>query len=96
MNLKLLHSTGNHQQNKKTTYELRENVCKQRDQQGINFQNTKTAHTAQYKKKKTTTQSKSGQKMYTDISLKGIYTDGQQARGKMLNIFVVTWMDHTK
>ena len=48
------------------------------------------------KKKKTTTQSKSGQKMYTDISLKGIYTDGQQARGKMLNIFVVTWMDHTK
>ena len=30
--------------------------------------------------------------MYTDISLKGIYTDGQQARGKMLNIFVVTWI----
>ena len=26
---KLLHSTGNHQQNEKTTYKLGENICKQ-------------------------------------------------------------------
>ena len=27
-----------------------ENICKQRDQQWINLQNTQTAHAAQYKK----------------------------------------------
>ena len=27
-----------------------ENICKQRGQQGINLQNTQTAHAAQYKK----------------------------------------------
>ena len=31
--------------------------------------------------------------MYTGISLKVIYTDGQQARGKMLSIFVITWIN---
>ena len=41
---KLLHSKGNHKQNEKTTYGLRENICKWYDQQGINFQ---TAHTVQ-------------------------------------------------
>ena len=40
---KLLHSKGNHKQNKKTTYRLGENICKQCDQQGLNFQNIKTA-----------------------------------------------------
>ena len=49
---KLLHSKGNHKQNKKTTYGTGENICKWCDQQGINFQNIQTAHTAQYQKNK--------------------------------------------
>ena len=48
---KLLHSKGNHQQNKKTTYRLGENICKQCNRQGINFQNIQTAHSTQQKNK---------------------------------------------
>ena len=40
---KLLHSKGNRQQNKKTTYGLGENICKWCNQQGLNFQNIQTA-----------------------------------------------------
>ena len=58
---KLLHRKGNHKQKEKTTYELGENICKWCDQQGLNFQNIQTAHTAQYQNKKTT-QSKNEQK----------------------------------
>ena len=47
---KLLHSKGNHKQNKKTTYRVRENICKWFDQQGLNFQNIQTAHITQYQK----------------------------------------------
>ena len=43
---KCLHSKEN-QQNKKTTYGMRENICKQCNQQGINFQNIQTAHSIQ-------------------------------------------------
>ena len=46
-----MHSKGNHQQNEKTTYRIGENIYKQCDQQGINFQNMWTAYTAQYKTK---------------------------------------------
>ena len=48
---KILHSSF-HKQNEKTTYGLGENIHKQCDQQGFNFQNIQTAHTSQYKKKK--------------------------------------------
>ena len=44
---KLLHSKGNHKQNEKTTYGMGENICKQCDQQGLNFQDVQTAHTTQ-------------------------------------------------
>ena len=44
---KLLHSKGNHKQNEKTTYGLRENICKWWDWQGLNFQNVQRAHTIQ-------------------------------------------------
>ena len=44
---KLLHSKGNYKQNEKTTYRMGENICKQCDQQGLNFQNTQTTHTTQ-------------------------------------------------
>ena len=35
---KLLHSKGNHKQNIKANYRMGENICKQCDQQGLNFQ----------------------------------------------------------
>ena len=44
---KLLHSKGNHKQNEKTFYRLGENICKQCDWQGLNFQNIQTGHTVQ-------------------------------------------------
>ena len=34
------------------TYEMGENICKWHYQQGLNFQNTQTAHTTQYQKNK--------------------------------------------
>ena len=40
----VLHLKGNHKQNEKT---IGEDVWKQCDWQGLNFQNIKTAHTAQ-------------------------------------------------
>ena len=43
-----MHSKENHRQNEKTTCRMGENICKQCYQQGINFQNIQTAHTAQY------------------------------------------------
>ena len=62
---KLLHSKGNHKQNTKTTFGMRENICKWCDQQGLNIQSTQTAHKTQQQKQ--TTQSKSGQKTWRDI-----------------------------
>ena len=57
-----LKDKGNHRQNEKITYGLGENICKRCYQQGINFQNIQTAHTAKYikKKKNQTNQSKNG------------------------------------
>jgi len=41
---KLLHSKGNHKENKtKITYGMGGNICKQCDQEGLNFQNIQTA-----------------------------------------------------
>ena len=47
-----MQSKGNHKQNEKTTYGMRENVCKKCDQQGLNFQNMQTSHTTQQKQQK--------------------------------------------
>ena len=44
---KLLHSKENHKQNEKTTYGLGENIHKQCNGQGLNFQDIQTAHTTQ-------------------------------------------------
>ena len=41
------HSKGNHKQNRKITYRMGENTCKQCDRKGLNFQNIQTAHTTQ-------------------------------------------------
>ena len=52
LNLKALHSKGNHKQNKKTTLRMGENICKLSNWQGINHQNAQVAHAAWYEKKK--------------------------------------------
>ena len=45
-----MHSKGKHQQNGKITYRIRESICIWYDWQGVNTQNTQTAHTTQYQK----------------------------------------------
>ena len=60
LNLKALHSKGNHKQNKKTTLRMGENICKLSNWQGINHQNAQVAHAAWYEKKKK--KSENGQK----------------------------------
>ena len=45
-----MHSKGNHIENENTTLRMGENICKQNDQEGINFQNVQTAHEGQYPK----------------------------------------------
>ena len=48
--LRFSHSKGNEKQNEKITYG--KNICKQWDQQGLNFQNTQTVHTIQQQQQK--------------------------------------------
>ena len=51
-NLKAFAQQENHKQNEKTTYGLGENICKQCNWQGLNFQNILTAHTTQWQRNK--------------------------------------------
>ena len=53
-----MHSKGNHKQNKKTTYGMEGNICKQCDRQGLNFQNIQMAHTTKYQQTKKPNQMK--------------------------------------
>ena len=48
----IINNAINRKQNKKTTYRMGENICKQCDPQGINLQSIQTAHAAQYQKDK--------------------------------------------
>ena len=57
---KLLHSKGNHQQNKKITHGMGENICKQYNQQRLIFWNIQTVHTTQYLKHKQPNQKMGG------------------------------------
>ena len=43
--VRYLHSKGNYKQNEKISYGMGENICKQCNWQGLNFQNIQTAHT---------------------------------------------------
>ena len=45
--------TAKETKNKKTAFGIGENICKQRNQHGVNLQNIQTAHAAQYKNKQT-------------------------------------------
>ena len=47
---KLLHSKGNHKQNKKITYRTEECIWHWSDGKGLNFQNIQTAHITQQQK----------------------------------------------
>ena len=78
---RLLHSEGNQQQNKKTTYGLGEKSCEQRGWHGINLQNRPIAPAAQYPKQPN---QKTGQRPKQTFLQK--HTGGQQAHEKMLNI----------
>ena len=81
---KLLHSKGNHKQNKKTTYRMGENICKQCDRQGLNFQNIQTAHTTQQQQKNNPIKKWAEDLKQTFLHRR--HTDGQQTHEKMLNI----------
>ena len=70
--------------NKKTTYRMRENICKQYDRQGINLQNIQAAHAAQYQKNKQPNQKMGRRPKQTFLQRR--YTDCQQTHEKMLNI----------
>ena len=61
---KLWHSKGNHEQNEKTTYGLRENICRWWDWQGSNLKkkNANNTITTTTTKNQQTIQSKNGQK----------------------------------
>ena len=47
-----MYGKGNHKQNQKKTHRMGENIGKQCEWQGLNFQNIETAPAAQYQKKK--------------------------------------------
>ena len=81
---KLLHSKGNHKQNKKTTHRMGENTWKQCDRQGTNLQNIQTVHATQYQKTKQPNQKMGRRSKY--IFLQRRHTDGQKAHEKILNI----------
>ena len=49
---KVLHSKGNHKQKEKKPHRMGGNLCKQCDQEGLNFQNIQIAHTTQQQKNK--------------------------------------------
>ena len=48
----LLHTKGKHKQKETTTYRMGENICKQCDWKGLNFQNMKTAYSTQQQQQK--------------------------------------------
>ena len=47
-----MHIKEKYEQNEMTIHRMGENICKQSDQQGINFQNTQTAYAAWCQKNK--------------------------------------------
>ena len=81
---KLLHSKGNHKQDKKTTLRMGGNICKWINRQRINLQNIQAVHAAQYQNNKQPN-SKMG-KGLEQTFLKIRHTNGQQAHEKTLII----------
>ena len=61
-----------------------ENICKWRNQKGVNLLNIQSAHAVQYPKSKQPNQKMSGRYKYTFHKRRR--TDDQQKYGRMLNI----------
>ena len=76
-----MYSEGNHKQTEKTIYRMKENICKPCNWLKINFQNTQTAYTAQYKKNNPI--KKMGRRSKQTFLWR---RDGQKAHEKILNI----------
>ena len=66
------------------TYRTGENICKQCNQQGINLQNTQTAHKTQQQTTNQPNQKMGRRSKHTFLQRR--HTDGQKAHEKMLNI----------
>ena len=81
---KVLHSKGNHKQDKKTTLRMGENICKRINRQRINLQNIQAAHAAQYQKNKQPNPKMGRRPKQTFLQKR--YTDCQQTNERMLNI----------
>ena len=62
-----MHSKGDHKQNEKTTYRMGGNICKQCDQQGLNFQNIQTDNKIQQLKKQITQSKKWAKDLQTSL-----------------------------
>ena len=83
---KFLHSKGNNEQNKKTTYGMGENICKQSDQKGLTSKIYKQLpQFNNNSNNKQTTQSKNWQKTLINMSPErkyprpiGTWKDAQQ------------------
>ena len=73
---KLLHSKGNHKQNKKISYRIEKCICHRSDGQGLNFQNIQTAHTTQQQKNKRPNSKVSRRPKQTFLQRR--HTDGQK------------------
>ena len=87
-------SKENHKQNKKTTYIIREHICKQCKRQGIYPQNIKTAYTAQLKKKKA--QSKLGKRSkQTFLQRRHINDQRNMKKSSILLIITEMKIKHT-
>ena len=76
------HSKGNHKQSKKATHSMRENTCKQSDQEGIHLQNIQTAHSTQYPQEAKHSKGKWAE----DWHFQTKHTDGQNAHETVLHV----------
>lgn len=71
----LLHSKGNHQQNKKIAYGIGENICYHQE---VNIQNMKTAYTTKYQKNKQTKKPQKTPHKSQGLCFQGVLNPGTQ------------------
>ena len=86
LNLKAFPQQRKRQAKQKENLQIRENICKQNNQQRINLQNIKTAHAAQYQKNKQLSQKIRGRSTKKQTLLQRRHLDGQQTHKKILSI----------
>ena len=98
-----MYGKGNHKQNQKKTHRMGENIGKQCEWQGLNFQNIETAPAAQYQKKKRKKERKEKKATWEKMGRKSKekflqqwHTDGHKAHEKLLLIIRVMQIKTTK